>query len=423
MPLDYRTIRIFTSEQARVASRPIHEMVVDLVAARHLAARCVVLRGSAGCYESGETATEHVLALSYDMPIVIEIVLPAAEVDALLPDLTEAVVDGIVLVEPAQVVSHRTQRRLIPRQLRVRDVMTTSPKTVRPDSSVREVIRLLLSNDFNGAPVVDERSRPVGIITQGDLIRRADMPVRLGLLDQFGTEPLETYLGSLGQLPAERVMTSPVVTARPDEPLGDAVNRMLERGLKRLPVVDADGVLVGILARLDVFRAISRTAPDLAAMRARSIDVAHVRYVRDVMRRDTQTVGPDASVEQVIRIIGTNDIQRVAVVDERERLLGLISDRDLLAAFGTSRETLWQRVARRFTAPEQPPATSAGDLAGKTAAQVMRTDLVTVAEETPIDDAVRLMAERGLKRLPVIDEQGRFGGMISRDSLLRAGLA
>ena len=53
----------------------------------------------------------------------------------------------------------------------------------------------------------------------------------------------------------------------------------------------------------------------------------------------------------------------------------------------------------------------------------MRTDLVTVREETTIDEAVRLMADKGLKRLPVLDGEGHFRGMISRDSLLRTGLA
>ncbi len=260
MPLDYRVIRIYTSEEARTGGRPLIDAVVQLVADRRIAARCIVVRGVAGCYESGEIATPNILILSYNMPIVIEIVLPTAETESLLAALQEMVGDGIVAVWPVQIVSHRTNKRLIPRQLKVQDVMTAHPRTVTPQTPVQEVIHLLLSGDFNAVPVIDERQRPVGIITQGDLIQRAGMPVRIGLLGEFGTGPLETYLGSLGQMPAERVMSRPAVTIEPGTPLVEAVNTMLQRGLKRLPVVDASGVLVGILARVDVFRAISRTA-------------------------------------------------------------------------------------------------------------------------------------------------------------------
>jgi CBS domain-containing protein len=52
----------------------------------------------------------------------------------------------------------------------------------------------------------------------------------------------------------------------------------------------------------------------------------------------------------------------------------------------------------------------------------MRTGLITVTEETRIEDAIRLMTQHGIKRLPVVDESGVFRGMVSRDSLLRAGL-
>jgi CBS domain-containing protein len=51
----------------------------------------------------------------------------------------------------------------------------------------------------------------------------------------------------------------------------------------------------------------------------------------------------------------------------------------------------------------------------------MKTDLVTIREDAHIDDAIRLMTQRQIKRLPVVDAEGRFRGMISRDQLLRAG--
>ena len=59
----------------------------------------------------------------------------------------------------------------------------------------------------------------------------------------------------------------------------------------------------------------------------------------------------------------------------------------------------------------------------KTAGEVMNPDIVTVQEDAPIDEAIRLMLERAIKRLPVVDSEGKYKGMVSRDSLLRAGFA
>jgi CBS domain-containing protein len=123
----------------------------------------------------------------------------------------------------------------------------------------------------------------------------------------------------------------------------------------------------------------------------------------------------------VIRIIDCNDIQRVCVVDREGTFLGLISDSDLLAAFSDRHPGIWDYLVSKM--PFSGHAQLREDLRGKTAAEVMNTDIVTVQENTPIHEAIRLMLEKAIKRLPVIDSQGKFKGMISRDALLRAGFA
>ena len=98
-----------------------------------------------------------------------------------------------------------------------------------------------------------------------------------------------------------------------------------ETGRKRLPVVDAEGKLVGNLSRVDVFHTILRECPDWQAFQKQKITVANLRFVSDIMRRDTTTVLPDTPVEEVIRLIDCGDIQRVCVVDQEGYFLGLIS--------------------------------------------------------------------------------------------------
>jgi CBS domain-containing protein len=421
--MHYKRISIHTSEDARWHKEPLHEAIVNFVRDLKLAARCTVTRGLAGCYENGTVATNKLEILSYKMPLIIEIMLPAPELDRVLPPLQNMVVEGIIGVSDIEVVLHRTKGQLIPIHLRVRDVMTATPQRVTAATSVGDVVKILVAADFNCLPVVDDDEKPIGIITQGDLISRAGMPIRLGLLDQLDKDHLDATLQTMANQSAGEVMSHNVVTVADETPLTQAVHTMLQRSLKRLPVVDAKGTLVGILARRDIFHAVTTVSPDWQTLQTQHVQVEGIRPVSEIMRRDTHTVASNTPLTDVARVIDENDIQRVAVVDDTGRLLGLVFDRDLLGLLSGQEAGFWRRLTDRLTRTgrgtldtsdqEQDRAQMAGD--------IMKTDLVTIREDAHIDDAIRLMTQRQIKRLPVVDAEGRFRGMISRDQLLRAG--
>ena len=422
--LQYKVIEIFTSEKVRWEGRPINEAVVQYVHDLKIAARCLVTRAIEGCYESGEVATGRLEILSYNMPLRIAIVLPAAEIERVLPEVEAMVADGIVAVHHLDVVSHKTFKQLVSRQIKVRDIMTPDPRKVSLTTPLDQVLRLLLSSVFTGVPVVDDAGRPAGVITQGDLIYKGKMPMRLGLLTESGSEKLDAVLAALAVISAKDVMTSPVIAIGQDQFVKEAVDLMLDKRVKRLPVVDDIGKLTGMLSRLDIFRTIMQQAPDWHAFKQQNITVGDVTTVSDIMRRDTHAVLPETPVDEIIRLIDSNDIQRVAVVDKEGHFLGLISDRDLLVAFSPDfPDAIWDQFLSLvpFSERGKRHREFKDRLRAKTAGEVMNTDIVTVQETTPIDAAIALMTEKGLKRLPVLDPEGKFKGMISRDSLLRTG--
>ena len=423
MTLQYRVIEIFSNEEARWAGKPLPNAIVEFIRGLKIAARCIVARGIEGSYENGEIATQNIEVLSFNMPLKIEIVLPSSELDPVLQKIEEMVSEGIVAVREIEIHAHKTHQRLLPRQIKVKDIMTPSPRKVTPSTSLREVAALLLSSNFTGAPVVDREDRPMGIITQGDLVYRAGMPMRLGLLAASEREKREAVLESLASRKAEEIMSSPAVSIREDEPATEAVSLMMRKELKRLPVVSKKGNLTGIVSRLDIFRTIMKESPDWKAFQGGEIEVGHLHQVSDIMRRDTHAVSPETSVEEVIRIIDSNDIQRVAVVGRDGTFLGLISDRDLLTAFAERHPGIWDFFMSKipFTERGRRQGEVREHLRGRTAAEVMKTDLITVREDTSLDEAIKLMTEKALKRLPVLDAEGKFKGMISRDALLRTG--
>ena len=423
MAIEYSRIQIFTSEEARHEGKPLYMEVVEFVRRQKLAARCLVTRGVAGCYENGEIATKGIEVLSFNMPLKIEILLPTPELDRVLPTLEAMVEDGMVEVEVSGVRQHRTVSRFIPRQLRVRDVMTSSPAAMKRDTPVSEVLHHLLHAHYNGLPVVDEEGRPVGMVTQGDLIGRAGVPVRKGLLLECDGGHLQGLLNELAQKTAMEIMTTPVVTVEEDQTLSAAVDRMVERKLKRFPVVDGKGRLVGVLSRFDVFRAISSNAPDWRKLR-RHVQVSEIRTVADIMDREAQTVLPEATMEEILRVMDSCDIQRVSVVDPKGKFLGIISDKAVLASFGENPAGLWSHLLEKlpFTEIGKHRREYASLVKDHTAQRVMRKDVFTVREDSLIDEAIRLMVDKGIKRLPVLDSEGIFKGMVSRDAILRGGV-
>lgn len=149
--------------------------------------------------------------------------------------------------------------------MKVRDVMTTEVVIVRPETPVDEIAHLLSQHNISGVPVVDEQGAVVGIVTELDLVlrnARLHMPTFIQILDaQIFLETPAHYNERLRHMlgtQAGDVMTSPAVTILPDAELEELADLMVERRVNPVPVVDADGQLVGIVSRADIVRLMAR---------------------------------------------------------------------------------------------------------------------------------------------------------------------
>ncbi|MHB1460897.1 MAG: DUF190 domain-containing protein [Armatimonadota bacterium] len=424
MPLSYHVIEIFTSEDARWHGKAAWDVVIRRIQEMHIAARCVVTRGYAGCFENGEVANGFIEVEAFNMPIKIEIVLPSAELDAVLSLADEVLPDGIVAVRELDVRVHKCHSSLIPHQLTVKDVMTASPVSVTEDCPVAEVIRILTSHEFKTLPVVNDHNEPVGIITQNDLITRAGMPVRLGLLTRFEQSQRDTYLQQLSGLTARQVMTHPLVCVEAGKRLTAAVDKMLHHKLKRLPVVDSEGKLVGILARSDIFHTIARNASGIGQDQPHRSLAGKVDTVGEIMDRDVSLVYADTSLLEVVRTMSASGTQRAVVVDAGGKLAGMVFDADLLQVFSEHKAGLWSQLLSHLPLAEiaKRHREYIEQAHHHTAADVMKTDIITIREDVRIGEAVNIMIEHGIKRLPVVDQAGVFLGLVSRDAVLRAGV-
>ncbi|MFI8454643.1 CBS domain-containing protein [Kitasatospora sp. NPDC085464] len=134
----------------------------------------------------------------------------------------------------------------------VGDVMTREVVTARPGTTFKEIVGLLHRNDITAVPVVDDRRHPVGIVSEADLIRREAALLGEGRPVSRWIHPHERYRAEAET--AEGMMTSPVVTAHAEWTLAEAARVMHRKKLKRLPVIDRDGRLTGIVSRSDLLQ-------------------------------------------------------------------------------------------------------------------------------------------------------------------------
>ncbi|MGA8615560.1 MAG: CBS domain-containing protein [Xanthobacteraceae bacterium] len=163
--------------------------------------------------------------------------------------------------------------------MQVRDVMTRSVISVKADESILTAARLMLQNRISGLPVVDANNALVGVVTEGDFLRRGEIGTTRGrpkwLEFMIGPGRLASeYVHQSGMKVAE-VMTPDPVTVGEEDALETVVQLMERRRVKRLPVM-RDGRMVGIITRANLMHALASlaretpmTATDDAAIRDR----------------------------------------------------------------------------------------------------------------------------------------------------------
>ncbi|MFI7245288.1 CBS domain-containing protein [Streptomyces qinglanensis] len=144
----------------------------------------------------------------------------------------------------------------------VRDLMTRPAVCVRPGTGLKETARLLAEHDISAVPVVDEDENPVGMVSEGDLVRaQAELPEPAELLPVRHVPPGRRRTGATGEAAggsgerpgtAGALMSSPVVPGRPEWSLVEAARTMRSHEVKRLPVVGETGRVIGIISRADL---------------------------------------------------------------------------------------------------------------------------------------------------------------------------
>ena len=140
------------------------------------------------------------------------------------------------------------------------DIMTKEVITVQEDMTIETLGRIFIEKRISGAPVIDNKEKLVGIVTENDLVRknsRLHIPTVVRIFDAFvplgGTDRVEEEIRRMSASTVSEICTRTVVTVAPDATLQDVSSLMFEKGVHLIPVLDA-GRIVGIIGKIDIIR-------------------------------------------------------------------------------------------------------------------------------------------------------------------------
>jgi CBS domain-containing protein len=212
---------------------------------------------------------------------------------------------------------------------RVKDVMTTRVVAVPQDATFKDIVALLSEHRVSAFPVLDEEGKVVGVVSAGDLLSKEALVAAVGAqVARLGRVPGSPFQGDFAKaaaVTAADLMTKPPVTIGPDEPVSHAARLMYARKVKRLPVVDDRGRLVGIVSRADVLSVFSRSDAEIRRDVIENVIIGTVVTdpARFIVKVDNGIVTVEGSPEN--GSVGRDMIEEIRHVE------GVVAVRDMLA--------------------------------------------------------------------------------------------
>jgi len=340
------------------------------------------------------------------------------------------------LIDVVEKMSARQDVGLKPMRV-AQDIMTADVKTLILDHTVKQCLQFMESHRVRHAPVVDppygnqEKACFIGVVSRRDVLR-------LNAPDAENTDKEDTDIRALRQLLTQIVARKPK-SASPQTPVQDVISTMILHHIDMVPVLD-HGDVVGILTTTNLLKLllgldkiVGQLFPEPehgvfpAGTDSKTSTEAEIVFswisqtVQEIMSKELICLGPQDTLARAIEVTQNAEIRHLLVTDEQGKLVGLVSDRDILRNL--------PYVARR---PPSPPKRFREHLfATRPSAKclelplerIMRQKVLHVMSGCGIFEAADTLFRKRIGCLPVLDDQENLRGIVSVTDLMRALLA
>ena len=270
----------------------------------------------------------------------------------------------------------------------VNELMSRDVFTAERSQKILEVRKIMLEQKISRVVIVNQKGKPVGIITDKDILRYATK-------DTSGRD--------LDDLKAEELMSHPLITIEESISVQKASKKMLEIGTSSLVVVDKDENLVGIVTKTDLCAYIA------LSMRGRYL-------VEQFMSKPPITIKPSQTIAYAAYLMETNKISRLIVVDGNIEGILTLSDMVGISPFISKMKTSTGSsvvIEKGMIVPrEYIHLLTVGDF--------MTRHPITIEARGDLADAAKLMLMHRISGLPVVDKKRKLVGVITKTDLVKA---
>ena len=415
-------VRIYLNERDQAASQPLYLAALERLR-REGATGATALRGVAG-FGAGSRLRTSGIADFTPAPIVIEWVDRAERVARVLPALDDLLPDALITIEDLRAYRAELRSGGPFGDRTVGEMMVREVAAATPDMSLRAAAELMIARAQPLLPVLDDRGGLVGVLSDGDLVRRAGLALPPRLFGALTADERRAVLDLLAPGAVAATLTADPRSAYVESPVPLAISPMIEWGFELLPVLDRDGRLAGMFGVEQALRAGLRNAD--AATDSASAGENDARTIRAaepptpvglVMQRVMPTITADTPLAEVLaRLLAAPD--RFLVVLDAGRPVGTLTDLYLARRLGEPLRTTWL-AALRIPAVPLPTVLEGAD-AELTAGGLAEPNTPSIDAQATLDVAIQRMLAGGYQRLLVLDDQGQIAGLLARRSLLRA---
>ena len=270
--------------------------------------------------------------------------------------------------------------------------MSSPVHVVGPIDSLAHARNLMLRERINRLVVVNEERKPIGMLTRGDIARE---------VSKRNPGPK----GPFEQVLIQEVMSKSPLSLKPTDTVLYAAQTMLRRSISGAPVVDIDGTLVGILSKSDLASYYAENCPGLVK-------------IGEVETHQVTTIPTFYTLYRAEELMRKKKIGRLVVV-EGTTPIGIITQRDLSFAQYPSKGPQ-DKFRRTLTTGEDEKMRKVRLAEEATVEEVMSKPPVTIREDEEVDKAARLMVDRGIGGVPVVDSENNLTGIITKTDVTKA---
>jgi CBS domain-containing protein len=269
------------------------------------------------------------------------------------------------------------------------DIMVKTVVTVKPEEMLLQVQKVMLKHIISRLVVVGKDGKPIGIVTQKDVVRF--------LLS-------DTSKRGIDEIPVKEVMSKRLVTVKPSASISNVAKTMLKKKISSLIVVDKSGALAGIVTKVDIC---SYYATKYVGQ----------YKVRNFMTKKPITIKPSQSIFLAATLMSEHNITRVIVVADGKPVgILALSDLTMVSPILKPVKLMTERKPVFVKGLIMP----SNYISLLTARDVMTADPISVHENVDLAEAARLMTKHRFSGLPVVSAKGKIVGIITKSDVTRA---